>query len=71
MTFTPRELESHVNWGGANIADPSIWTIELTLSDHRELDRALKAAKAWKLDRAKALNGNTTYFLIDSTCNFS
>lgn len=46
MSFTPRELETHVDWRSADVADPARWTVELTASDHRELDRALEVAKA-------------------------
>ena len=45
MSFTPRPLESHVNWRAADVADPAQWTVELTPADHRELDAALANAK--------------------------
>lgn len=46
MTFTPKPLETHVNWRKADVADPSRWTLSLTDSDKRELDHALKVAKS-------------------------
>ena len=46
MTFTPKPLDTHVNWRSSDVADPASWTIELSASDHAELDAALKNAKA-------------------------
>jgi hypothetical protein len=44
--MTPKPLETHINWRSSDVADPARWTLELTPSDHRELDNALKTAKA-------------------------
>ena len=46
MTFTPQPLDTHVNWCSSDVADPASWTVELSASDHAELDVALKTAKA-------------------------
>jgi TfdA family taurine catabolism dioxygenase TauD len=43
--LNPRPLETHIDWHSEDVADPSVWTLRLTDSDHRELDRALKTAK--------------------------
>lgn len=45
MAFTAKELETHVDWRSRDVADPAQWTVELTPSDHRELDHALQTAK--------------------------
>src|SRR5215471_18386111 len=50
MSSQPRMLEPHVNWRAADVADPSRWTVELTDSDHRELDAALAHAKSISID---------------------
>ncbi len=50
MNITPRVLESHVNWSGADVADPQLWSMELTSEDHRELDFALRMAKSVSTD---------------------
>jgi hypothetical protein len=44
--MTPRVLEPHVDWSSADVADPKVWTVALTESDHRELDAALTHAKS-------------------------
>lgn len=44
--ITPRKLDTHVNWRAKDVADPVVWTVTLTPADHRELDAALRAAKA-------------------------
>ena len=46
MPFQPKILEPHVNWRAADVSDPRQWTVELTGSDHRELDAALAQAKS-------------------------
>ena len=46
MSFTPKPLETHVNWRKADVADPSRWTLTLTDADKRELDQALNVAKS-------------------------
>ncbi len=45
MPFIPQVLETHVNWRASDVCDPRRWTLALTESDHRELDRALQHAK--------------------------
>lgn len=45
MSFTPKKLETHVDWRSSSVADPTQWTVTLSESDHRELDHALKVAK--------------------------
>src|SRR5262252_4961590 len=50
MPFKPRVLEPHVNWRAADVADPGRWTLELTESDHRELEAALKFARSISSD---------------------
>lgn len=45
MSFTPKELETHIDWRSKDVADPKSWTVELSASDHRELDHALQVAK--------------------------
>ena len=45
-----RSLETHIDWTSDDVADPRVWTVELTPSDHRELDAALA--------RAKSVSGN-------------
>src|ERR1700733_4602545 len=42
----PRALETHIDWTSDDVADPRVWTVELTQSDHRELDAALASAKS-------------------------
>jgi hypothetical protein len=44
--LNPRPLETHIDWHSEDVADSSVWTLRLTDSDHRELDRALKTAKS-------------------------
>jgi len=46
MSFTPKELETHIDWRSKDVADPAQWTVELSQSDHRELDHALQTAKS-------------------------
>ncbi|MEY2927899.1 MAG: hypothetical protein RL367_2376, partial [Pseudomonadota bacterium] len=46
MSFTPQPLDTHVNWRSSDVADPASWTVELSPSDHAELDAALQTAKA-------------------------
>ncbi len=46
MSFTPKPLETHIDWRSSDVADPKKWTVELTAGDHRELDHALKTAKS-------------------------
>src|SRR5579862_2108509 len=41
-----RPLETHINWTSDDVADPRMWTVELTPQDHRELDAALAQAKS-------------------------
>ena len=41
-----RPLETHINWTSDDVADPRVWTVELTPADHRELDAALTHAKS-------------------------
>jgi len=41
-----KPLETHIAWTSADVADPRVWTVELTPADHRELDHALNAAKS-------------------------
>ena len=50
MPSEPRILEPRVNWRAADVADPSRWTLELTESDHRELDNALKFSRSVSSD---------------------
>jgi len=50
MSSEPRILEPHVNWRAADVADSTGWTVELTDSDHRELDAALAHAKSISSD---------------------
>jgi hypothetical protein len=45
VSHMPRALETHVNWRAKDVADPAQWTVELTTSDHRELDAALTHAR--------------------------
>jgi hypothetical protein len=45
-----RPLETHIDWTSDDVADPRVWTVELTAQDHRELDAALA--------RAKSVSGN-------------
>ncbi len=40
------ELEPAAEWRAADVADPARWTLELTPSDHVELDAALGLAKS-------------------------
>jgi len=42
----PRQLETHIDWTSAEVADPKTWTVELTPADHRELGAALAHAKS-------------------------
>lgn len=44
--MTPRPLETHIDWTSDDVADPSVWTVELGEADHRELDAALARAKS-------------------------
>ena len=46
MSFTPKLLETHIDWRSSEVADPERWTVELTPSDQRELDHALQTAKS-------------------------
>jgi hypothetical protein len=46
VTFTPKPLETHIDWRSSDVADPAAWTVVLTPDDHRELDRALAVAKS-------------------------
>lgn len=46
MTFTPKPLETHINWRSPDVADPSRWTVVLSDADKRELDHALAVAKS-------------------------
>ena len=46
MSFMPKPLDTHVNWRSSDVADPERWTVELSASDHAELDAALQTAKA-------------------------
>jgi hypothetical protein len=46
MSFMPKPLDTHVNWRSSDVADPAHWTVELSASDHAELDAALRTAKA-------------------------
>jgi hypothetical protein len=46
MPFAPKPLETHIDWRSSDVADPTRWTVELTASDHRELDHALETAKS-------------------------
>jgi hypothetical protein len=46
MSFTPKPLDTHVNWRSADVADPASYTVELSASDHAELDAALSISKA-------------------------
>lgn len=50
MVFTPRQLETHVDWRARDVADPESWTVRLSAADQRELDHALKTAKAKSSD---------------------
>src|SRR5260370_585450 len=45
-----RILEPHVNWRAADVAEAASWTVELTESDHRELDAALRVARSISTD---------------------
>jgi hypothetical protein len=45
MSVTPRSLETHVDWRASDVADPRSWTLELSESDQRELEHALRVAK--------------------------
>jgi len=42
----PRKLDTQVDWHAEDVADPASWTVALTEQDHKELDHALRAAKA-------------------------
>lgn len=44
--FTPKQLETHVDWRSADVAEPERWTVALTESDHRELAHALQTARS-------------------------
>ena len=46
MAFTPRKLETHVNWRADDVQDPDAWTLYLDAADQRELDAALRHAQA-------------------------
>lgn len=46
MTFVPRKLETHVNWRSHDVQDPDAWTLYLDAADQRELDAALRHARA-------------------------
>jgi hypothetical protein len=46
MSFTPKQLETHIDWHGVDVAGADRWTVVLTASDHRALARALAVAKA-------------------------
>lgn len=46
MAQQPRELEAHIDWRAADVADPEAWTLRLDAQDHAELDRALRTALA-------------------------
>lgn len=50
MSFTPRKLDTHVNWRAADVRDPEQWTLRLTADDQRELDHALRTAQAKSRD---------------------
>lgn len=41
-----KPLETHIAWTSNDVADPKVWTAELTPSDHQELDAALAHAKS-------------------------
>jgi alpha-ketoglutarate-dependent taurine dioxygenase len=41
-----RPLETHIGWTSADVADPRVWTVELSEADRRELDHALAKAKS-------------------------
>lgn len=41
-----KQLEMHANWRQADVADPAIWTVQLSPDDHAELDAALRHARA-------------------------
>ena len=45
MSTQPQPLETHIGWQAEDVADPSVWTVELTPADQRELDAALAHAK--------------------------
>ncbi len=45
MPFTPKPLETHVNWRSSDVADPARWTVVFSDADKRELDHALSVAK--------------------------
>jgi hypothetical protein len=45
-----RQLEPAAEWRAADVADPEAWTLRLTDTDHRELDQALRTAKAKSAD---------------------
>jgi len=36
--LNPRPLETHIDWHSEDVTDPSVWTVELTETDQRELD---------------------------------
>ena len=46
MSFTPRPLDTHVDWRSSDVVDPASYTVKLSASDHAELDAALVVAKA-------------------------
>ena len=39
-------LETHAEWGAADVNDPATWTLRLTADDHDELDAALAHARS-------------------------
>jgi hypothetical protein len=50
MSFVPQPLETQVNWCAGDVADARAWTLHLSESDHKELDRALATAKSVSSD---------------------
>ena len=44
------QLEPAAEWRAGDVADPEAWTLRLTGTDHRELDHALRTAKAKSTD---------------------
>ena len=30
MSFTPKQLETHIDWRSSDVSDPGQWTVELT-----------------------------------------
>ena len=50
MSFTPKHLETQVDWRSADVADPADWTLQLTPADQAEIDMAVRSVQRAGLD---------------------